>query len=117
MVDVRATLANLAGVAGDVAHDGRSLAALFSGTPATWRQRLLLESPPYKKDAGWFALFEPPHIYVEWSTGAKELYDLAADPAELKSLHASRPELVMTYSSRLAALKTAQGDALREAEA
>jgi len=117
MVDVRATLANLAGVAGDVAHDGRSLAALFSGTPATWRQRLLLESPPYKKNVGWFALFEPPHIYVEWSTGAKELYDLAADPAELRSLHASRPELVITYSTRLAALKTAQGDALREAEA
>src|SRR5215213_3010352 len=115
MVDVRATLANLAGVAGDVAHDGRSLAALFSGTPATWRQRLLLESPPYKKNVGWFALFEPPHIYVEWSTGAKELYDLAADPAELRSLHASRPELVITYSTRLAALKTAQGDALREA--
>jgi len=117
MVDVRATLANLAGVAGDVAHDGRSLAALFPGTPATWRQRLLLESPPYKKNVGWFALFEPPHIYVEWSTGAKELYDLAADPAELRSLHASRPELVITYSTRLAALKTAQGDALREAEA
>jgi N-acetylglucosamine-6-sulfatase len=117
MVDVRATLANLAGVAGDVAHDGRSLAALFSGTPATWRQRLLLESPPYKKNLGWFALFEPPYIYVEWSTGAKELYDLAADPAELRSLHASRSELVITYSTRLAALKTAQGDALREAEA
>ena len=118
MVDVRATLANLAGVAGDVAHDGRSLAALFSGTPpTTWRARLLFESPPYGTDVGWFALYEPPHIYVEWSTGAKELYDLVADPGELKSLHASRPELVMTYSSRLAALKTAQGDALRQAEA
>ena len=117
MVDVRATLANLAGVAGDVAHDGRSLAALFSGTPTTWRARLLFESPPYGTDVGWFALYEPPHIYVEWSTGAKELYDLVADPGELKSLHASRPELVITYSSRLAALKTAQGDALRQAEA
>jgi N-acetylglucosamine-6-sulfatase len=118
MVDVRATLANLAGVAGDAAHDGRSLAALFSGTPTTeWRARLLLESPPYGTNAGWFALFEPPYIYAEWSTGAKELYDLAADPEELRSLHASRPELVITYSTRLAALKTAQGDALREAEA
>jgi arylsulfatase A-like enzyme len=116
MVDVRATLANLSGVAGDVAYDGRSLAALFSGTSATWRQRLLFESPPYKKNVGWFALFEPPHVYVEWSTGAKELYDLVADPGELKSLHSSRPELVMTYSSRLAALKTARGDALRQAE-
>jgi N-acetylglucosamine-6-sulfatase len=117
MVDVRATLANLAGVAGDVAYDGRSLADLFSGTHTTWRERLLFESPPYTTNVGWFALFEPPHIYVEWSTGAKELYDLVADPGELESLHASRPELVITYSSRLAALKTAQGDALRQAEA
>jgi N-acetylglucosamine-6-sulfatase len=117
MVDVRATLANLAGVAGDVAYDGRSLADLFSGTHTTWRKRLLFESPPYTTNVGWFALFEPPHIYVEWSTGAKELYDLVADPGELESLHASRPELVITYSSRLAALKTAQGDALRQAEA
>lgn len=116
MADVRATLADLAGVAEDVGHDGRSLAALFSGTPATWRKRLLFESPPHGTEAGWFALFEPPHIYVEWSTGARELYDLAADPGELKSLHKSRPELVSTYSSRLAALKTARGDALRQAE-
>ena len=117
MVDVRATLTNLAGVGGDVAYDGRSLAQLFSGTPATWRRRLLFESPPSGTSVGWYALYEPPHIYIEWTTGAKELYDLVANPGELSSLHASCPELVITYSSRLAALKTAQGDALRQAEA
>jgi arylsulfatase A-like enzyme len=122
MVDVRATLADLAGIAGDVACDGRSLAQLFTGTPATGRRRLLFESPPSGTSLGWYALYEPPHVYIEWTTGgwttvAKELYDLVADPGELNNLHASRPELVITYSSRLAALKTAQGDALRQAEA
>jgi N-acetylglucosamine-6-sulfatase len=116
MVDVWATLANFVGVAGDVAYDGRSLAHLFSGTPATWRKRLLFEGPPSGTDVGWYALYEQPHIYIEWTTGAKELYDLVADPGELKSLHASRPELVSRYSPRLAALKAAQGDALRQAE-
>ena len=117
MVDVRATLANLAGVDGDVACDGRSLAPLFTGTPpATWRKRLLFESPPSGTSVGWYALYEPPHIYIEWTTGAKELYDLVADPGELKSLHATRPELVSRYSPRLAALKAAQGDVLRKAE-
>ncbi len=116
MVDVRTTLTNLAGVAGDVAHDGRSWAQLFSGTPATWRKRLLFERPPSGTSVGWYALYEPPHIYIEWTNGAKELYDLVADPGELKSLHASRTDLVRLYSSRLAALKTAQGDGLRQAE-
>jgi N-acetylglucosamine-6-sulfatase len=117
MVDVRATLANLAGVDGDVAYDGRSLAPLFTGTPpATWRKRLLFERPPSGTSVGWYALYEPPHIYIEWTTGAKELYDLVADPGELKSLHATRPALVSRYSPRLAALKVAQGDALRQAE-
>jgi N-acetylglucosamine-6-sulfatase len=118
MVDVRTTLANLAGVAGDdVAYDGRSLAQLFSGTtPATWRKRLLFERPPSGTSVGWYALYEPPHIYIEWTTGAKELYDLVADPGELESLHASRPELVSRYSPRLAGLKAAQGEALRQAE-
>jgi arylsulfatase A-like enzyme len=116
MVDVRATLANLAGVGGDAAYDGRSLAPLFSGTPATWRKRLLFERPRSGTGVGWYALYEPPHVYIEWTTGAKELYDLAADPGELKSLHASRPELVRLYSPRLAALKTARDAALRQAE-
>ena len=116
MVDVRATLTNLAGVAGDVAYDGRSWSQLFSGTPATWRKRLLFERPPSGTSVGWFALYEPPHIYIEWTNGAKELYDLVADPGELKSLHASRTDLVSRYSSRLGALKKAQGDGLRQAE-
>jgi N-acetylglucosamine-6-sulfatase len=116
MVDVRATLANLAGTAGDAAYDGRSLAQLFSGTPATWRKRLLFERPPSGTSVGWHAHYEPPHIYIEWTTGAKELYDLVADPGELKSLHASRTDLVSRYSSRLGVLKKAQGDGLRQAE-
>jgi N-acetylglucosamine-6-sulfatase len=116
MVDVRTTLTNLAGVAGDAAHDGRSWAQLFPGTPATWRKRLLFERPRSGTSVGWYALYEPPHIYIEWTNGAKELYDLVADPGELKSLHASRTDLVSLYSSRLAALKTAQGDGLRQAE-
>jgi N-acetylglucosamine-6-sulfatase len=116
MVDVRATLTNLAGVTGDAAYDGRSWVQLFSGTPATWRKRLLFERPPSGTSVGWYALYEPPHIYIEWTKGAKELYDLVADPGELKSLHASSPALVSRYSPRLAALKAAKDAALRQAE-
>ena len=116
IVDIRATLANLAGTAGDVGHDGRSLASLFSSTPSTWRKRLLFERPPVGTKPGWYALHEPPHIYIEWTTQAKELYDLATDPGELQSQHATKPSLVSQFSSQLAPMKTAQGDALRAAE-
>jgi len=116
MVDVRATLTNLAGVAGEVAYDGRSVAQFFSGTPATWRKRLLFERPPSGTSVGWHALHEPPYIYIEWTTQAKELYDLAKDPGELQSQHATKPSLVSQFSSQLASMKRAQGDALRAAE-
>jgi N-acetylglucosamine-6-sulfatase len=116
IVDVRATLANLAGIAGDVDYDGRSLASLFSTTPSTWRKRLLFERPPSGSSVGWYALYEPPHIYIEWTTKAKELYDLATDPGELQSQHATKPSLVRQFSSQLASMKTAKGDALRAAE-
>jgi N-acetylglucosamine-6-sulfatase len=116
IVDIRATLQNLADASGDVATDGRSLAQLFSGTPSAWRKRLLFERPPSGTKAGWYALYEPPYIFVEWTTGAKELYNLATDPGELKSQHATEPNLVSQFSSRVATMKKAQGDALRAAE-
>ena len=116
IVDIRATLENLAGIAGDVGYDGRSLAQVFSSTPSTWRKRLLFERPSSGTTVGWYALNEPPYIYVEWTTGAKELYDLAADPGELKSQHATKPSLVSQFSSKLASMKTAKGTTLRAAE-
>src|SRR5215208_332122 len=116
MVDIRATLENLAGIGGNVGYDGRSLAQVFSSTPSTWRKRLLFESPPSGTRVGWYALYEPPFIYVEWTTGAKELYNLATDPGELKSQHATQPSLVRRFSSQLASMKTAKGATLRAAE-
>jgi arylsulfatase A-like enzyme len=116
IVDIRATLENLAGSAGDVGYNGRSLAPLFSSTPSTWRKRLLFERPPVGTNPGWYALHEPPYIYVEWTTQGKELYDLATDPGELQSQHATKPSLVNQFSTRLASMKTARGDALRAAE-
>jgi arylsulfatase A-like enzyme len=120
MVDVWATLTNVAGIAaGDVNHDGRALTPLLTGggvPPSTWRQRLLFERPQYGTNSGWHCVYDRRYTYVQWSNGEKELYDMVGDAAQLKSIHASRPDLVRQYSSQLAALKTAQGDALREAE-
>ena len=119
MVDLRATFTNLAGLTSSVAADGRALTLLLTGggaPPSTWRKRLLFERPPSGSTIGWHALYDTRYVYVEWSGGQKELYDMVNDAPQLQSVHASRPDLVREYSSQLAALKTAQGDALRRGE-
>jgi N-acetylglucosamine-6-sulfatase len=119
MVDLRATLTNLAGVAGSYAYDGRALTPLLSNNglaPGAWRKRLLFEAPGFKETLGWHALHDARYVYVEWTNGEKELYDMVADPSQLDSIHESRSDLVSQYSAQLAALKSAKGAALRRAE-
>ena len=58
------------------------------------------------------------HLYVEYDTGERELYDLRRDPAELHNIAASaRHRLVQRLANRLARLKTCQAAGCRDAEA
>ncbi len=56
------------------------------------------------------------HLYVEYATGERELYDVTRDPYELASLHASEPALAARLAAALARLRTCAGDACRAAE-
>ena len=57
------------------------------------------------------------HLYVEYVTGERELYDLPRDRAELHNLAATaRPRLLRRLAARLARLKTCQGTECRAAE-
>lgn len=119
IVDLRATFTNLAGLTGTVVADGRALTPLLRGNgapPSGWRKRILFERPRSGATVGWHAVFDNRYVYVEWTGGQKELYDMVNDAAQLQSIHASRPDLVSQYSSQLTALKSAQGNALRQAE-
>jgi hypothetical protein len=40
-------------------------------------------------EKGWYSLRTPTHWYTEWDTGEKELYDLVADPNQMRSIHGS----------------------------
>jgi N-acetylglucosamine-6-sulfatase len=112
-VDLPATICDLAG-ADTSGFDGRSLRPLLFGTgaPNTWRERLLLDHP----GRGWRALRERDLSYVEWNDGRRELYDLAVDPWQIDNIAAERPDVVADLAGKLAALKSAAGDALRAAE-
>lgn len=74
--------------------------------------RRRVELPEYQ------ALRTPDHVYVEYVTGERELYDLRADPYQLESLHTSAdPALVAQLAARLDVLRRCGGSTCRAADA
>lgn len=56
------------------------------------------------------------YVYVEYSSGERELYDLRADPYELQNLASTRADLVQQLSAHLAALSRCSGVTCRVAD-
>ena len=57
------------------------------------------------------------HLYVEYGTGERELYDLRRDPYQLDNAYESAdPELVRHLQRRLAALRGCSGTSCEAAE-
>ena len=95
-VDIAPTILQLTGVRPDRASEGRSLVGLAGETGGGWREAVLLEHfaggflvPP------WRAVRSGRHKLVRSGVGFWELYDLEADPYELRNL-AKDPAYVKT---------------------
>jgi arylsulfatase A-like enzyme len=90
-IDLAPTITDAAGVSEHDPYDGTSLLPLLDGTSTDVRRDFLVEhltSGP--RDAGgpsYCGVRNKRFKYVEYSTGERELYDLATDPAELISRH------------------------------
>ena len=82
--------------------------------PTTTRDRVrAYGSPP-----SYTALRTERYLYVEYETGERQLYDLVADPFELRNLSATAPrELVDRLAARLAALRTCAAEECRTTSA
>lgn len=98
-IDVVPTLLDLAGYAGDPEVDGRSLLPLLDGTAAGWRGAMLEENWATARYDGirtgrWRYLFWP-------ESGARELYDRAADPWELRNIAAEQRNVAMRLHDRM----------------
>jgi N-acetylglucosamine-6-sulfatase len=83
-IDLAPTFAALAGVSAPGA-EGSSLLGLLSDPATAWRSDILIENkgsapPTYcaVRNARW--------VYVQYSSGEEELYDLLSDPYQLQSL-------------------------------
>ena len=90
-IDVAPTFADLAGVKPGLPQDGRSLVPLLEGRDVSWRHAFVEEwlgraatevgaPPPFE------AVHTDRFVWVEYSNGWRELYDLARDPLELRNL-------------------------------
>ncbi len=144
-IDLAPTFAELAGASIPDFVDGRSLVPLLRGNPSAedaWRQGFLIEHWTKQSRAVSAStlegIWEPPdpmelehthqlaipqfaairtkdHLYVEYVTGERELYDLKADPYQLESLHAKAdPALLQSLSEQLAKLKVCAGASCRK---
>ena len=118
--DLAPTIAELAGASTPAFVDGSSFAPLLgSSPPSSWRTAFLEEgwrpqSPPVPTNKG---VRTQGHMYVEYETGERELYDLSADPYQLQSKpRAGNEQLYSTLESRLNALGACSGEGCRSAE-
>jgi arylsulfatase A-like enzyme len=107
-VDLAPTLAELAGATPGLVMDGRSFAPILQDPGfGPWRTTLLIE---HEKVGGrlvppsYAAVRSSQHLWVEYSTEDRELYDLAADPFQLVSQHANP-----SYAAVRAQLRQALG--------
>lgn len=113
--------------------DGRSIAPLLrrDHPPARdWREAFLVEAAAFVPGTGagipigrpsFEAVRSEDHLYVEYDSGARELYDLRADPHQLENLlspgePAAAPEIVERLEGRLDELRDCSGADCRRAE-
>jgi N-acetylglucosamine-6-sulfatase len=127
-IDLAPTFADLSGAAAPSFVDGRSLAPLLRGAkPDGWRQALLIEGFGGDSDDSAPAAGEPvppfagvrtvDALYVEYDTGERELYNLAADPGETENLISEVDGMTAgAFAGRVARLRTAAGAASRALE-
>jgi hypothetical protein len=121
--DLAPTIAELAGVNIPSFVDGKSFVPLLSTSPpSSWRTAFLEEGyippedgfpvPPHK------SVHTQQYMFTEYDTGERELYDLNADPYQLRSISrtANTEQLYSTLESRLNALRACSGEACRSAE-
>jgi Sulfatase len=109
-IDVAPTIVSAAGAAAARAMDGRPLQPFARDALLHSGRDLLLETPSYR------ALRSPRYVYVEHSTNEQELYDLATDPHQLASLHASAAHapLKADLAARLARLRACAAGVCRQ---
>jgi arylsulfatase A-like enzyme len=116
-IDIGPTVLDLAGDKVPSWMDGRSLKPFFDGSaPRSWRRSLLIEnmeSPGKKVRPPYSGIRQRDEVYVEYTSGGKEYYDLKKDPYQLENQPQDAPRAMKDKRS---ALKECAGDGCRQAD-
>ena len=112
LMDVAPTILDAADTAFEHAPDGVSLLPLCEGRAAAWREDLMCESYGHVEQHVARILYAGRHKYVYNVGDVDELYDLEADPFEMRNLvdDPACRELLEDMQSRLAAWRDRTGD-------
>ena len=117
--DLAPTFADVANASPASSVDGRSLVPLLRGQDGPWRDALLVEGQGNDRRPTYKAVRTRSYAYHLYpGSGEEELYDLAADPYQLRSLHddPAYSEVKSTLRARLGALKDCSGQTCKAAE-
>jgi N-acetylglucosamine-6-sulfatase len=108
-VDLAPTILDAAGAAAGIPLDGRSL--LGAGPPRPDGRALLIETGPGRPGPWYSAIRTDRFLYVEHSSGERELYDLPRDPYQLASRHAdpAYQQQVVALAGQLQRLRRCAG--------
>lgn len=114
-VDWAPTIAEWAGASSE-GMDGRSFSPLLSTGSSPWRDALLIEA--WGDMASTYAAVRTSgRLYVEYTNGEREYYDLGVDPYQLENSYRSAdPALVTEMKRKLDALRGCEEAGCREAE-
>lgn len=115
-IDIAPTVLELAGVKPEFAMHGRSLAPLLRGSAGDWRKSFVIEyfsdtTMPRISHMGYRALRTERWKYIHYTElkGMDELYDLAADPYEMRNAIASEAAALPGLRGQLDRLLAAAG--------
>lgn len=88
IVDLAATIADLAEAIPMMPQDGRSILPLLQGNAVEWENIAFIEKHPdgRSESVAYVGLRTDRFTYVEHDTGERELYDLATDPFQMENL-------------------------------
>lgn len=114
-VDLAATILGTTGTAPGLPGDGIDLTTYVASPTLGVHRSVLIENGPAGSRRTYKGVRDERFVYIEWSTGEREFYDLSQDPLELVN-RASTPSYglaVLNLSARLQQLRSCQASACR----